>query len=95
VSSGSLSSCFGTAISQCLKELEFLLEKQELRRLLRGELGETDLEQARAIGLTDGDIIETVANVALNIFTNYVNHIAGTIIDFPEVKPGNPTCDCA
>jgi hypothetical protein len=27
---------FGTAISQCLKELEFLLKKQELRRLLRG-----------------------------------------------------------
>jgi hypothetical protein len=27
---------FGTAISQCLKELEFLLEKQELRRLRRG-----------------------------------------------------------
>jgi hypothetical protein len=26
---------FGTAISQCLKELEFLLDEQELRRLLR------------------------------------------------------------
>jgi hypothetical protein len=29
---------FGTAISQCLKELEFLLEKQELRRLLRSRI---------------------------------------------------------
>lgn len=65
----------------------------------RGELGDAGLEQARAAGLTDSEIVETVANVALNIFSNYVNHIAGTIVDFPEVKPGNgyvtPSCDCA
>lgn len=65
----------------------------------RGELGESGLEEARAAGLTDGDIVETVANVALNIFSNYINHIAGTIIDFPEVKPGNgyviPSCECS
>jgi hypothetical protein len=23
------------------------------------------------------------------IFTNYVNHVAQTVVDFPEVKPGN------
>jgi len=65
----------------------------------RGELGASDLERAHAAGLTDGDIVETVAHVALNIFSNYVNHIAGTIVDFPEVKPGNgyvtPSCNCA
>lgn len=65
----------------------------------RGEVGAAGLERARAAGLTDGDVIETVANVALNIFSNYVNHIAGTTIDFPEVRPGNeyvaPSCDCA
>jgi uncharacterized peroxidase-related enzyme len=55
----------------------------------RGEIGDADLEQARAAGLTDGDIVETVANVALNILTNYVNHVARTVVDFPEVKPGN------
>jgi uncharacterized peroxidase-related enzyme len=55
----------------------------------RGEVNDADLEQARASGLTDGDIVETVANVALNIFTNYVNHVARTVVDFPEVKPGN------
>ena len=51
----------------------------------RGELGEAGLEHARAAGLTDGEIVETVAHVALNIFSNYINHIAGTVIDFPEV----------
>jgi uncharacterized peroxidase-related enzyme len=55
----------------------------------RGELNDADLRQARVSGLTDGEIIETVANVALNIFTNYVNHVARTVVDFPEVKPGN------
>jgi hypothetical protein len=24
-----------------------------------------------------------VAHVALNIFTNYINHVAGTEVDFP------------
>lgn len=63
----------------------------------RGELREPDLAEARAAGLTDGDIIEVVAHVALNIFSNYVNHIAGTAIDFPEVRLGGDrqaTCAC-
>jgi uncharacterized peroxidase-related enzyme len=55
----------------------------------RGELSDADLKQAHASGLTDGEIVETVANVVLNILTNYVNHVARTVVDFPEVKPGN------
>lgn len=40
----------------------------------------------RAAHLTDADILETIAVVvALNVFTNYVNHIAGTEVDFPAV----------
>ena len=41
----------------------------------RGQLSDTDLKSARRSGLSDAEIVETVANVALNIFTNYVNHI--------------------
>ncbi|WP_424984312.1 hypothetical protein [Microbulbifer sp. S227A] len=37
----------------------------------------------RLAGLTDADIVETVGNVAANIFTNYLNHVADTDIDFP------------
>ena len=54
----------------------------------RGEVSDSALSAARAHGLTDGEIVETVANVALNIFTNYINHVARTVVDFPEVKPG-------
>jgi uncharacterized peroxidase-related enzyme len=65
----------------------------------RGEIDDVGLDRARAAGLTDGDIIETVANVAVNIFSNYVNHIARTTVDFPEVTPGNgvaaPACACS
>ena len=49
----------------------------------RGEISDSDLQQARAAGLRDGEIIETVANVALNIFMNYVSHAARLPIDFP------------
>jgi uncharacterized peroxidase-related enzyme len=50
----------------------------------RGELSDVDLGRARARGLSDGEIVETVANVALNIFENYMSHIARVPIDFPQ-----------
>jgi hypothetical protein len=49
---------------------------------------DSDLQRARAAGLTDGEIVETVANVVLNIFLNYINHVARTVVDFPQVTPG-------
>ena len=50
----------------------------------RGELTDADLARARAVGLNDGEIVETVANVALNIFENYMSHVARVPIDFPQ-----------
>ena len=49
----------------------------------RGEISDSDLDDLRAHGFSDGETLEIVANVVLNILTNYVNHIAGTEIDFP------------
>jgi uncharacterized peroxidase-related enzyme len=43
------------------------------------------LEEARRAGLSDGEIVEIVANVALTTFTNYLNELAETEIDFPVV----------
>jgi uncharacterized peroxidase-related enzyme len=54
----------------------------------RGELSDAEFKAARAAKLTDAEIVETVANVSINILTNYVNHVAQTVVDFPEVKPG-------
>lgn len=55
--------------------------------LQRGHISDADLEAARSAALSDAEIIEVVENVALNILTNYVNNVARTVIDFPEVKP--------
>jgi uncharacterized peroxidase-related enzyme len=52
----------------------------------RGEISDLELERARAAGLTDGEIVEIVANVVLNIFMNYLDHVARTVVDFPEVN---------
>ncbi|MGH1416812.1 MAG: carboxymuconolactone decarboxylase family protein [Pelagimonas sp.] len=52
----------------------------------RGQVTDADLTSARHFGLSDSDIVETVANVVANIFTNYLNHIADTDIDFPARK---------
>ena len=53
----------------------------------RGELSDSAVENVRKAGYSDGEITEIVANVALNIFTNYFNHIARTDVDFPRVSP--------
>ena len=49
---------------------------------------DADLAAARAAGLSEADIVETLANVVANIFTNYLNHVADTDIDFPVVTTG-------
>lgn len=51
----------------------------------RGHVSEADLSSVRAAGLTEADIIEIIAHVALNTLTNYVNEVAGTTVDFPAV----------
>lgn len=49
----------------------------------RGKVSDEDLAAVRNAGYSEGDIAEIVANVALNLFTNYFNHVADTEIDFP------------
>jgi len=49
----------------------------------RGHVTDADVAGLRAHGFSEGDITEIVANTALNLFTNYFNHVAGTVVDFP------------
>lgn len=51
----------------------------------RGEVSDQAIAQVNAAGYTDGEIAEIVANVAINIFTNYFNLVARTDVDFPPV----------
>jgi uncharacterized peroxidase-related enzyme len=60
------------------------LQLAHLIVVTRGELDDADVNAARQAGLDDGEIGELIANVSLNIFTNYFNHIAQTVIDFPK-----------
>ncbi len=53
----------------------------------QGRVTDADLADARIAGLDDSAVAEIVANVALNIFTNYFNHVAETDIDFPKAEP--------
>jgi uncharacterized peroxidase-related enzyme len=52
----------------------------------RGAVGPDAIARAKAAGVTDAEIVEIVAHVALNVFTNYLNIVAGTEIDFPVVR---------
>ena len=53
----------------------------------KGRVSDADLAAARADGLDDGAMVEIVAHVAINTFTNFVNEVARTEIDFPAVPP--------
>lgn len=54
----------------------------------RGHVTDDDIETVQAAGFSDAEVIEIVLHVALNTLTNYVNEVAQTEIDFPEVIPG-------
>ena len=51
----------------------------------RGHVSDDDVRAVRAGGYSDAEIVEIVQHVALNIWTNYVNNVAKTEIDFPVV----------
>jgi uncharacterized peroxidase-related enzyme len=51
----------------------------------RGHAGDADVQAVKAAGFADAEIVEIVVAVALNTFTNYINEVAQTEIDFPVV----------
>lgn len=55
----------------------------------RGKVEDSDIEAARTAGFSDGQIVEIIANVALTVFTNYLNNVAKTINDFGSLKSRN------
>jgi uncharacterized peroxidase-related enzyme len=52
----------------------------------RGHVSDADLETVRVAGFNDGQIVEIICVVAENIFTNLLNVVADTDIDFPVVR---------
>ena len=49
----------------------------------RGRISEADVQAARDAGLTDAQLLEALAITVLNNFTNAVNALVQTELDFP------------
>lgn len=54
--------------------------------LERGHVSSDEVQKVKDAGYDEAQIIEIVLHVALNTWTNYINEVAGTEIDFPVVK---------
>jgi uncharacterized peroxidase-related enzyme len=52
----------------------------------RGHVTDADIKAVREAGFSDSQIVEIIAVTAENIFTNLLNVVAETDIDFPVVK---------
>lgn len=57
----------------------------------RGKVSSEAIAAVKGAGYNDEDVLEIVLNVVSNTLTNYVNHIAETEIDFPQVEAGKFT----
>ena len=49
-------------------------------------MSDADVQDIRKAGFGDEEIVEILAHVALNLFTNYVNVALAVPVDFPAVK---------
>ena len=52
----------------------------------RGQVDAADVNALRTAGFNDEAIVEILAHVALNLFTNYLNIAFDVPVDFPAVK---------
>ncbi|HRD77678.1 MAG TPA: peroxidase-related enzyme [Hyphomicrobiaceae bacterium] len=52
----------------------------------RAAVSASDVQALRTVGFDDGAIVEILAHVALNLFTNYLNVALDVPVDFPAVK---------
>ena len=57
----------------------------------RGHISEADVKAVREAGYSDGQIVEILAVTAENIFTNLLNVVAETDIDFPVLHTAEAT----
>ena len=51
----------------------------------RAQVGAADVDALRKAGFNDEQIVEILAHVALNLFTNYVNVAFDIPVDFPKI----------
>ena len=52
----------------------------------RGRVTDADIAAVKLAGFTEAQIVEIVGLVAVNVYTNFINNVAETDIDFPIVR---------
>lgn len=52
----------------------------------RAGIETADVDALRSAGFDDEEVVEIVAHIALNLFTNYLNVALDVPVDFPGVK---------
>jgi uncharacterized peroxidase-related enzyme len=52
----------------------------------RAAVTDADIVALKAAGFDDGGVVEIIAHVALNLFTNYINVALNVPVDFPKVQ---------
>ena len=52
----------------------------------RAQVDDADFTNLRTAGFDDGQIVEIMAHVALNLFTNYINNALEVPVDFKAVE---------
>jgi uncharacterized peroxidase-related enzyme len=72
------------------KKTDSMLTLARLLLTRQGDISDGVLAEMREAGLTDAEITEVIANVALNVFTNYFNLFAKTEVDFPKIATAFP-----
>lgn len=51
----------------------------------RAQIANVDVASLREVGIDDEQIVEIMAHIALNLFTNYINVALDIPVDFPRV----------
>jgi alkylhydroperoxidase family enzyme len=69
-------------------QIETMLSFTRAVVLQRGDISDEDFQALGRAGFTDAHMIEILANIALNIFSNYVNSVARTEADFALLQAG-------
>lgn len=64
-------------------KIQALLKLAEAINEKRGEVSDEELADAVNAGLTEGEMLEALAIVVVNIFTNSLNAFVKTDVDFP------------
>ncbi|MES2047235.1 MAG: carboxymuconolactone decarboxylase family protein [Pseudomonadota bacterium] len=64
--------------SAALRFIELLIERH-------GVIGDADFMALKQVDWNDAEIGEMIAHVALNMFSNYFNHVAQPELDFPAI----------